>query len=271
MLKKKFSKLSALFMIGSLLLGGAFFGCSSGGGDDSTYYTVKYDAGDYAEQLTADEKASIADKRVEDGSSITLPVLTTEPETDDSAYEFKSWMDGETEVSSPYKVTKDVTLSAKWEKITSRLDNISDLASIAITQNPTVTEYGYEVVSYKVLPDDKEALSTEMVRLCDTEHVELVLTTGGTGLSPRDNTPEATLSVATKMVPGISEAMRAYSMTITKRAMLSRGVSVMRGDTLIVNMPGSPKAVNESLTYIIDELKHGIEIMRGLTGNCARK
>lgn len=134
-----------------------------------------------------------------------------------------------------------------------------------------VTEHGYEVVSYKILPDDKEALSEEMIRLADELDVELVLTTGGTGLSPRDNTPEATLSVATKQVPGISEAMRAYSMTITKRAMLSRGVSVMRGDTLIVNMPGSPKAVNESLLYIIDELKHGIEIMRGLTGNCARK
>lgn len=133
-----------------------------------------------------------------------------------------------------------------------------------------VTEAGYQVVSYKVLPDDKEMLSEELVHLCDEEKVDLVLTTGGTGLSPRDNTPEATMAVATKAVPGISEAMRAYSMTVTKRAMLSRGVSVMRGTTLIINLPGSKKAVNESLTYIIDELDHAIKIMKELDGECAR-
>lgn len=134
-----------------------------------------------------------------------------------------------------------------------------------------VTEKGYEIVSYAVLSDDFEVLRDELLRLCDEVKVDLVLTTGGTGLSPRDNTPEATLSVAHKEVPGISEAMRSYSMTITKRAMLSRGVSVIRNSTLIINLPGSPKAVCESLEYIIDELEHGIGIMKGTTGECARK
>ena len=133
-----------------------------------------------------------------------------------------------------------------------------------------VTKAGYQVVSRKILPDDMDALMDEMIRLSDKEHVDLILTTGGTGLSPRDNTPEATLKIATKQVPGISEAMRAYSMTITKRGMLSRGVSVMRDRTLIINLPGSPKAVRESLEYIIDELEHALLIMSGSVGECAR-
>lgn len=133
-----------------------------------------------------------------------------------------------------------------------------------------VTEKNYNVVSYKILSDDKGALKDELLRLSDECKVDLILTTGGTGLSPRDNTPEATLEVATKQVPGISEAIRSYSMTITKRAMLSRGVSVMRGNTLIINLPGSVKAVKESLEYIIDELEHGLFIMKGMTGECGR-
>lgn len=129
---------------------------------------------------------------------------------------------------------------------------------------------GYEIVSYVVLPDEKDQLAGEMVRLADGGLCDVIFTTGGTGLSRRDVTPEATLSVADRLVPGISEAMRAFSMTVTKRAMLSRGVSVVRGGTLIVNLPGSPKAVIESLGYIIDELSHGIAILKGDTGECAR-
>ncbi|MBE5864745.1 MAG: MogA/MoaB family molybdenum cofactor biosynthesis protein [Lachnospiraceae bacterium] len=129
---------------------------------------------------------------------------------------------------------------------------------------------GYEIVSMKVLPDDEESLYQEMVRLADEEKVDVIFTTGGTGLSPRDNTPEATLRAATKRVPGIAEAIRAYSLKITPRAMLSRAESVMRGQTLIINLPGSPKAVRESLEYILPTLEHGLEIMKGDAGECAR-
>ena len=99
-----------------------------------------------------------------------------------------------------------------------------------------VSSYNYEVVHYKVLPDDKETLANEMKYICDNDVADLILTTGGTGFSARDNTPEATLSIADKLVPGIPEAMRAYSMQITKRTMLSRAVSVIRKNTLIINL-----------------------------------
>ena len=126
-----------------------------------------------------------------------------------------------------------------------------------------VEREGYEVVSMDILPDDQE--------IADKEFAELILTTGGTGFSERDVTPEATEEVIERRVPGIPEAMRAYSMTITKRAMLSRATAGIRGKTLIINLPGSPKAVRESLDYIIDALGHGIEILTGEAGNCARK
>lgn len=130
---------------------------------------------------------------------------------------------------------------------------------------------GYEVAGYKILPDEKEALKAEMIRLSDEVRCDLVITTGGTGFSPRDVTPEATLAVADRNAPGIAEAIRAYSMTVTKRAMLSRGASAIRGSTLIINLPGSPKAVRESLEYIMDTLPHGLEILSGRGGECARK
>lgn len=132
-------------------------------------------------------------------------------------------------------------------------------------------EEKYQVVSYRVLPDEQEEIEQELCRLADEEHCALVLTTGGTGFSLRDVTPEATLAVADRLVPGIAEAIRAYSLTITPRAMLSRGVSVIRKQTLIVNLPGSPKAVEESLMYILDSLSHGLDILLGTAGECARK
>lgn len=134
-----------------------------------------------------------------------------------------------------------------------------------------VTHNGYEVIRYIVLPDEKEELEKEMIYMSDELRVDLILTTGGTGFSKRDVTPEATLNVVNRLAPGISEAMRYYSLTITKRAMLSRGVSGIRNNTLIVNMPGSPKAVKESLEYIIDSLHHGLEILTGKASDCARK
>ncbi|MEM1484221.1 MogA/MoaB family molybdenum cofactor biosynthesis protein [Oscillospiraceae bacterium PP1C4] len=130
---------------------------------------------------------------------------------------------------------------------------------------------GYEVVSYKVLPDERELLSAELRRLCDEKIADLVLTTGGTGFAPRDCTPEATLDVAERQAQGIAEAMRYSSLNITPRAMLSRAVAVIRGRTLIVNLPGSPKAVRENLEYIIPALWHGLEILTEQAHECARK
>jgi len=126
----------------------------------------------------------------------------------------------------------------------------------------------YQVVAYQVVPDDKEILKGLLIQLCDEEKCHLVLTTGGTGFSQRDVTPEATTEVAERMVPGIAEAIRAYSLRITKRAMLSRAVSGIRGNTLIINLPGSPKAVKESLEYILDTLPHGLDILSGEAGEC---
>lgn len=130
---------------------------------------------------------------------------------------------------------------------------------------------GYQVVSMDILPDDRAMLSRRMAEIADENQAELILTTGGTGFSPRDVMPEATEDITERKVPGISEAIRAYSMTITKRAMLSRGASAIRGQSLIVNLPGSPKAVEESLTYILDSLEHGMDILLGRDGECARR
>ena len=144
-----------------------------------------------------------------------------------------------------------------------------DLSGPAIRE--IVEKNGYEVVSMDILPDDRQMLSERMKEIADSNAAELILTTGGTGFSPRDIMPEATEDIVDRRVPGIPEAMRAYSMTITKRAMLSRATAGIRKKTLIINLPGSPKAVKESLEYIIDALGHGIEIMTGEAGNCARK
>ena len=134
-----------------------------------------------------------------------------------------------------------------------------------------LTENGYDVVETILIPDDEDILKKELIRLADQRQVNVVMTTGGTGFSPRDITPEATEAVCERMTPGISEAIRAYSMTKTPRAMLSRAVSGIRGKTLIINLPGSPKAVRESLEFIMSSLEHGLEILNGRTSDCARK
>lgn len=134
-----------------------------------------------------------------------------------------------------------------------------------------VENFGYEVSYYNIVPDELEDIKSELIKSSDELNCDLVLTTGGTGFSKRDVTPEATLEVMTRNAFGISEAIRAYSMTITKRAMLSRAVSVIRNETLIVNLPGSPKAVKESLEYIINDLDHGLKILKGVDSECARK
>lgn len=129
---------------------------------------------------------------------------------------------------------------------------------------------GYEVVEQVLLPDVQAKIERELKRLADSRQVDLIITTGGTGMAPRDVTPEATLAVATRSVPGIAEAIRAGSLAITKRAMLSRGVSVLRNSTLIVNLPGSKKAVEEALEIVLPVLEHGIRLAKGTDGECGR-
>lgn len=131
----------------------------------------------------------------------------------------------------------------------------------------SLAKQGYEVEDVILLPDDEEMLYQELVRLADERRPDVIFTTGGTGLSPRDVMPEATLRAGEKNVPGIAEAVRAYSMTKTPHAMLSRAVSVIRGRTLIINLPGSPKAVRECLEFVIPVLAHGIGILRGEDDN----
>ena len=130
---------------------------------------------------------------------------------------------------------------------------------------------GYQVVYQEIFPDDRAVLERELAELCDGGKADLILTTGGTGFAPRDVMPEATQAVTERAVPGIPEAMRAYSLQITGRAMLSRASAGIRGRTLIVNLPGSPKAVRECLEYILPHLRHGLEILLERTGDCGRK
>jgi molybdopterin adenylyltransferase len=130
---------------------------------------------------------------------------------------------------------------------------------------------GAEVADYVVIPDDRLTISSHLIRMADQTGVDLILTTGGTGFSQRDITPEATLDVIERQVPGIPEAMRSKSLAITNTAMLSRAVAGIRNKTLIVNLPGSPKAVRECLEIIMPVLPHAIQILKGQTGECARK
>ena len=129
-----------------------------------------------------------------------------------------------------------------------------------------VEEAGMEVTFKKILPDDRETLAKVMAVIADSQMADLIL-----GFSKTDCTPEATTDICERLVPGIPEAMRAASMKYTKRAMLSRAVAGIRKETLIINLPGSPKAVEESLEEILEEVIHGVEILTGQTAECARK
>lgn len=121
----------------------------------------------------------------------------------------------------------------------------------------------YAIVHQRVLPDDAAALQAELIDLADRLRIPLVLTSGGTGLSPRDRTPQATAGILDYDVPGIAEAMRAASAAFVKTAMLSRAVAGVRGATLIVNLPGSPKAVRETLAVLVPALPHALELLAG--------
>lgn len=134
-----------------------------------------------------------------------------------------------------------------------------------------LADSGYDVVEELLIPDDERVLKQELMRLCDQRQLDLILTTGGTGCSPRDTTPEATLAVADRNVPGIAEAMRAASLKITPHAMISRAASVIRGKTLIINLPGSPRACMENMDVFMDTIPHAMGLLRNEVQDCARK
>jgi molybdopterin adenylyltransferase len=153
---------------------------------------------------------------------------------------------------------------------------LSDKASVGLradASGPTLVqlllELGAEVSDPIVIPDDQPLIEETLVDLADSGAIDLILTTGGTGLAPRDRTPEATLAVADRLAPGFAEAMRAASLRVTPHAMLSRAVSAVRNRTLIVNMPGSPKACREHFAVIAPALAHAVETLRGEAYECA--
>lgn len=124
------------------------------------------------------------------------------------------------------------------------------------------------VKQYEIVPDEKGEIEKALIYMCDDEKLDVVFTTGGTGFAPRDVTPEATKAVIEREAPGIAEAVRMKSLAITPKAMLSRAVSGIRGRTLIINLPGSPKAVRESLEVVIPVLPHAVETLSGNTLSC---
>ena len=163
------------------------------------------------------------------------------------------------------------------EKLTAAVITISDKGSRGEridTSGPRICsmlkEDGWDVVYTDMIPDEHDMIVNELVYVSDRLKVDLALTTGGTGFAPRDVTPEATMAVVERPTPGIPEAMRAASMKITNRGCLSRAAAGIRKGTLIVNLPGSPKAVRESLGFIIKPLDHGLKILRGSASECAR-
>ncbi len=128
---------------------------------------------------------------------------------------------------------------------------------------------GFDVGFYTVVPDEASEISAALTRLADEDRVSLIVTTGGTGVSPRDVTPEATLAVVERTVPGMAEAMRAASLAKTPHAMISRAVAGIRGTTLIINLPGSPKGAVENLSAVLPALPHALEKIAGDPSECA--
>lgn len=152
---------------------------------------------------------------------------------------------------------------------------ISDRASAGLrkdTSGPEIarmlTEAGYEVRQTVVVPDERVEIERALVEIADSGHAEVVITTGGTGLSPRDVTPEATRAVIDKEIPGMTQAMISRSLEITPHAMLSRGVCGIRKKTLIINLPGSPRAARENLQVVLPALPHAIDKMKGDPSEC---
>lgn len=144
-----------------------------------------------------------------------------------------------------------------------REDTAGPLAAAILAQA------GYEVAHASIVPDEQNEIERELTRCADVLEIPLIVTTGGTGFAARDVTPEATVAVCEKMVPGIPEAMRAYCLSITDRAMLSRAVSGIRKRSLILNLPGSPKAVRENLEPVLPAIEHGLCMLLGTKNECA--
>ena len=153
---------------------------------------------------------------------------------------------------------------------------LSDKASVGLradASGPLLVELlrslGAQVAEPYVIPDDQAGIESLLMSLADGGEIDLVLTTGGTGLAPRDHTPEATLAVADRLAPGFAEAMRAASLSVTPHAMLSRATSAVRKRTLVINMPGSPKACREHFAVVAPALAHAVETLRGEAYECA--
>ncbi|SMB99925.1 molybdopterin adenylyltransferase [Thermanaeromonas toyohensis ToBE] len=133
-----------------------------------------------------------------------------------------------------------------------------------------VARIGGQVVAYAVVPDERQVIATKLREFCDEVGADLILTTGGTGFGPRDVTPEATKEVIEREVPGLPEAMRAQGLKVTPQAMLSRAVAGIRGKSLIINLPGSPRGVRENLEAVLPALPHGLAVLKGEASECAR-
>lgn len=144
-----------------------------------------------------------------------------------------------------------------------------DLSGIEIKK--ILSAQNYQFVYYEIIPDDEELIKEKMILACDNLKLDLLFTSGGTGFSKRDVTPEATMRVIEKLVPGIPEAIRYYGLQKTPKSMLSRAVAGIRGNTLIINLPGSVKGVRESLEAIIPALDHGLDILIGSTAECGQE
>lgn len=153
---------------------------------------------------------------------------------------------------------------------TATVITISDRAANGIYEDKSgpmiaelLKEQGYQVLDRIIIPDEKNKIKSTLIDLCD-KGVHLIITTGGTGFAPRDITPEATKEIIEREAPGIAEYMRQKSMEITPRGMLSRGVAGIRGTTLIINLPGSPKGATENLGFILPRLGHGLDMLNGV-------
>ncbi len=160
------------------------------------------------------------------------------------------------------KKTAILTISDKGSE-GQRIDETGQVLREYLEKNKYIVHY------YKIIPDEVEDIKKELIYICDELNIPLVITNGGTGFSKRDVTPEATLQIIEKYVPGIGEFMRMKSMEITPRAMLSRGIAGIRKKSLIINLPGSPRGAKENIEFILPSLDHGLKILSGETSECA--
>ena len=170
------------------------------------------------------------------------------------------------------RMTKKMTLN----KYTTAVITVSDRCAAGEREDATgplireiLENSGFEVIYNSVIPDEVEVIKRELAYCSDDRGIALIVTNGGTGFSPRDVTPEATIAVCERLAPGIPEAMRAASMKVTERAMLSRLAAGIRGASLIINLPGSPKAARENFEAVSSALAHGLEILRGGPADCS--